>query len=168
MTPPLRFTEADALDAADAWNFSCGPAAICALLALKPEEVRPHLGNFKGWMNPTQMKAALTSLRAAFVEHRIKQGAESILPTPAIWRVQYGGPWLNPGANAKAAYKFTHWVTAIGRDIPRIPGGMQVYDVNAMGWFPYAVWHKVTSEMALEDIPRADGRVLITHALVVS
>ena len=37
--------EADAM--ADEWGFNCGPAAICAVTGLSPEQLRPNLVDFE-------------------------------------------------------------------------------------------------------------------------
>jgi len=50
--------------ASEAWGFNCGPGALCAVLDLTPDELRPKLGDFeaKGYTNPTcRAGAAWTS-----------------------------------------------------------------------------------------------------------
>ena len=45
--PPLARFDVEEVDrAADAWNFSCGPGAVCGLLEMTPEELRPHTFDF--------------------------------------------------------------------------------------------------------------------------
>lgn len=62
--PPARFDVDETDQAAEAWNFSCGPGAVCGLLEMTPEELRPHLFDFeqKGYTNPTLMFDVLRKL----------------------------------------------------------------------------------------------------------
>lgn len=64
----LRFTIADVQQANDAWGMNCGPAAVCAVLDLTPDELRPHLGDFeaKRYTSPSMMADILHRLGISF------------------------------------------------------------------------------------------------------
>jgi len=66
----LRFTEKDAIEAADEWGFNCGPAAVAAICGLSLPELRPQLVDFelKRYTNPTLMAQILKNVGARVVE----------------------------------------------------------------------------------------------------
>lgn len=156
-TPMLRFTEADCDRAAREWGLNCGPAALAACLGMTPEEVRPHLGAFRGFMTPTEMLNAIES--AGFTVR--PTDPELYLPDHGIVRVQWGGPWLHPGVPAKAAYRFTHWI-AFKRSGEVGASPLWVYDINA-GWVRLGEWEESVKPRILARIPRADGSFSFTH-----
>src|SRR5688572_15779830 len=51
------FTTAESEAANETWGFNDGPGSLAAMLGLKPEQVREHLGKFesKGYMNVINM-----------------------------------------------------------------------------------------------------------------
>lgn len=115
--PPMRITP-EALEAATAWGFNCGPGALCAVTGLTPAEVRPHLGDFeaKRYTNPTLMAAALRSLGIRYrrvYQHPADAGAperEPPYPSFGLVRIQCDGPWCAPGVPVQARYRKTHWI----------------------------------------------------------
>ncbi len=153
-SPALRFTAADAYIAADAWKFSCGPGALCAIANLTPPEVRPHLPGFRGWMNPSQMYTALGSLGFRW------KGVTTDWPERlGILRIQWGGPWLDPGVPVAAAYRQTHWIAS---------SGARVFDINALevgGWLSRDEWIGRMVPFLTGHIKRATGKWSITHSL---
>ncbi len=170
---PLRFTAADVDRAYDAWRLSCGPAAFAAILDLTLDEARPHFGpSFPGYTNPTLMFAALRSARRRYsVKHRT--GAIELLwPQHGLCRVQWGGPWLQPGVPVTARYRHTHWVGA-----ETIDGAVHIWDVNAFdtglgpgaefGWVLLDDWRTHLVPWLLEGVKRADGTWSITHSIEV-
>jgi hypothetical protein len=157
MIPPLRFTEADANDANDAWRFSCGPAAICALLGMTPDEVRPHLGNFRGWMNPTQMGAALNRIGKPVKLWRDGDGDGFPPDADAIWRLQFEGPWMAPNVPVAARYKHTHYVAFNAESL-------RVFDVNWCFWHLRSVWVPMLRDLIQDETPKAFGTWHVTHA----
>jgi hypothetical protein len=179
--PPLRFSEAQAVLAQGAWGFNCGPAAVCAAVGLAPHELRPHLGAFEGcrYMNPTMVYETLDRLRVGYtvLYRSLKPGAcwpvcrRSLKPGAcwpvcrlAVVRVQFGGPWCGDGVDARAAYRYTHWVaTHYGG------GAWKVFDVNCMdkgGWVAADRWRSWAKAVLAKDVsPRADGTLWPTHAI---
>lgn len=104
---PLRFTAADSEAANKAWKATCGPHSIAAACALTLDQVRAALDGYKGWMSPTQITATLRKLDRPFslvANLKTKELCEGIS------RIQWEGPWLNPGVPARVAYFHTHYV----------------------------------------------------------
>ncbi len=171
---PFPFTYAEALAAAQRWRFNCGPAAICAVLGMKPEALRPQLFNFeqKGYMNPTMVQEALEACGAQWeiVYRSDRPVAESGPKTKALLtlenalvRVQWSGPWTKPGVPPAAAYQQTHWIAA-RNDFS------EVFDVNALevradGWISKRDWESQVVPLLLPK--RGDGHYWPTHAIEV-
>lgn len=171
--PQQPFTDEEATAASAEWNFNCGPGALCAVLGLKPADVRPFLGDFeaKGYTNPTLMRETLGRLGV-----ECEMMCCSIIPnTPSqTWpafglaRVQWGGPWTKPGVPMRARYRKTHWVGS-WRDSRNRKHA--VYDVNAGpygGWLPLSAWAGTLVPWLLSEVePKADGRWWLTHTIEV-
>ena len=151
--PLLAFTPEDAEQARNAWGFNCGPAALAAALRMRPDEVRPHLGDFRGLMNMTEMLAAIRS--AGW------KATSTTWPSWGVVRVQWHGPWTAEGANPRWAYRHTHWIAT------STFGGDWVYDVNS-GWVDYGQWCRLVSPAITRSISRADGRCSFTHCWEVA
>lgn len=111
MTPPdwakLRFTSEESETANREWKASCGPHTLAAVLGKTLDQVRPHLGDYRGWMNPTQIGEALLSMGQRYT---LTKGLRTPHLCDGINRIQWVGPWLNPGVHPAAAYAHTHWV----------------------------------------------------------
>jgi hypothetical protein len=163
----VRFT-LDEASAAWGGKFNCGPAAICALLDLTPDELRPRMGEFesKGYTNPTLMFETLERCNAR--HRRIYRSDEPNAVFPklqhGVVRVQWGGPWTKPGVPMRVRYRQTHWVGA--RE-----NSTEIFDVNAMcigGWMPFTEWAgKLVPWLIRECCAKADGTWWPTHALEV-
>ena len=174
-----RFTLAD-LDRANAdWQCSCGPAALAAICGMTLDEVKPHFQPaFPGWTTPTRMLEALRRSGRIWRQRAIRDVATGNPPWPrhGLARIQWEGPWTQPGASPRWAYTHTHWVgagplyTAEGEPIA---GETCVWDVNQLGgvamdgWAPLAWWAARTAPRLTRDIPRATGGWHITHAIEV-
>ena len=103
-----RFTPDDAQSAWERWGCNCGPTALAVMAGATLDEVRPHLSGFDGkrYTNPTMMFGALKSIGLSF--NRI--GAA--WPRYGLARIQWEGPWTQPGVPMRARYRFTHWVAS--------------------------------------------------------
>ena len=158
--PP--FTLADAERAHDDWGANCGPVALAAIMGITLDDVRPHMGDFekKHYTNPSLMLAALRSLRRPFW----KIGAT--WPQYGLVRIQWEGPWTQPGVPMLARYRYTHWVGAAQRG-----GETGIFDVNCLnngtGWSSLADWSAVVVPYILEQYPKASGNWHITHSFEV-
>lgn len=170
---PVKFSLEEAQQAAGG-HFNCGPAALCAVADLVPDEALPHLRKFysKHYTNPLMMAGALRSLKIPFervfeyagITHDHERG----YPTFGLVRVQWGGRWTNPGVPMRARYRYTHWVAWEKKGAP---GGWEdddaVFDVNAMccgGWIPRKEWETQLVPWLLKEVcPQGDGRWWPTH-----
>lgn len=158
----LRFTDADVDAAHDAWRASCGPVAIAAIMCTTLDAVRPHLADYKGFMNPTMMWAALKSMGARITVDTKPLGAPAFWPVYGIARIQWGGPWMERGVPVGAQYQRTHWVASNAA-----ASGPLLFDVNCMrvgGWVDVKRWEtRVVPWILRENVPKNDGTWTITH-----
>lgn len=159
-----KFSMADADRAFAVWGANCGPGAIAAIAGLTLDELRPHMGDFemKHYTNPTLMWQVLRSLGIGYKVNRLGHW-----PNYGLARIQWHGPWTEPGANPRWAYRQTHWVGA------RRDGSMavEVFDINAMqvgGWISLDVWRtRVVPWLLREAVPRASGGWSIAHTVEI-
>jgi len=166
------FDEA-AIDAANkAWHCTCGPVAIACILGLTLDQVRPLIGSdYRGWMNPTQVRAALDRAGVRVEEiprdrlyrpDGLKRGAQIYAAAYGLMRLQFAGPWSEPGVPPRVAYRHTHWVASMaGKD-----GFPVMYDIN-WGWMETGRYFRNMDELALET-PRSTGKWWPTHIYEVS
>jgi uncharacterized protein (DUF433 family) len=107
-----RFTFADFERANQEWSANCGPGALAAILNLTLVEARPHFGpGWPGYTNPTAMRSALLSSGCRFtVLQRGFSGYPLPWPRYGLARIQWEGPWTQPGVPMRARYRYTHWV----------------------------------------------------------
>ena len=175
MANALKLSLTERLHRAHAeWGANCGPGALAAIMDMDIEEVRPHLGDFeaKRYMNPTMMFAALDSIGrpwrvAGACWPRYNLGAD--WPSYGLARIQWEGPWTEPGVPIRARYRHTHWVAA---QHGRTSGDIGVFDTNAVangtGWVSLPDWEKHVVPFLLEEfVPRASGGWHITHSILV-
>ena len=161
--PPLRFTEADAERAYNEWSANCGPGAIAAVAGMTLDELRPHLGDFekKGYTNPKLMFEILRRL-----EMRVTVLKPPDWPTFGLVRVQWEGPWMNPGVPMMARYRHTHWVAGARRN-----GSIGVFDINCMnscGWVPLDDWSAIIAPYLIKHHAKnGSGGWHLTHAIEV-
>jgi hypothetical protein len=166
----LRFTETDAERASDQWGCNCGPSALAAITGRTLDEIRPLMGDFerKRYTNPTLM---FDSIKRTAVPY----WTVDCPPTHGLCRVQWEGPWTEPGVPIRVRYRHTHW---IGIQNPRHSSMMnqihqeaRIFDINAMcvgGWIPYAEWATSLVPWLLKQCePKANGRWHITHRIEV-
>jgi hypothetical protein len=170
--PPLRFTEEDANEAWEAYGFNCGPAAICAICGMTPEEIRSHLGDFelKRYTNPTLMWKILENLNVRI--KGIRGLADNVpklsWPRWGLARVQWEGPWTAPGVPIKARYRQTHWIGVNSTN----PSDIGIWDVNCLnngnGWVSLSNWESIIVPAILKAChPKADGRWHLTHTVEI-
>ncbi len=161
----LRFTLADVERANAAWGCNCGPTALAAICGLTLDEVRAHMPDFPGYTNPTLMKRALNSVGKPW----LIDGKDPSWPLYGLARIQWEGPWTQPGVPMAARYRQTHWVGAWTTDRPHNRVG--VWDVNALangsGWCALADWTATIVPFITADIKRASGGWHITHAIEI-
>lgn len=159
-----RFTHADADRAYEEWGANCGPGAIAAIMNMTLDEVRPHMGDFeaKKYTNPTLMQDVLRSIGRRF------SNIGRNWPNYGLVRIQWEGPWTEPGVPMRARYRYTHWIgTKLASQNNR-----GVFDINCInngtGWVSVADWSSEIVPWLLEQYPRATGSWHVTHGIEVS
>ena len=161
---PLKFDLEAAQKASDEWGANCGPGALAAMLGMTLDEVRPHLGNFesKGYMNPKLMIDALESLNVNFVAKKHNEGR---FYESGLARVQWEGPWTEPGVDRRKRYRHTHWVGFKDR-------GRVIFDINCIdegGWISKVVWERNVVPYLLKKCePEASGKWHLTHVIEIT
>lgn len=145
------------------WGCNCGPGAIAAIMNMRLDDVRPLMGDFerKHYTNPTLMFEILDRIGRPY--RRIGKA----WPQFGLARIQWEGPWTEPGVNPKAAYRMTHWV-ASWRHPER---GHGIFDINqtgnGTGWARFEDWERVIVPAIVESIPRANGKYHVTHGIEI-
>lgn len=127
----------DTIEAGDAWGANCGPMALAAVLDLPTvEAARQLVQPFRGFMSPTDMYSALNRAGARYTDvERVR--------LLGLVRIQWVGPWCDPGVDPRAAYRYTHWIgmRCAGQPGPGHLGeGMLVYDATPNRWIELAEW----------------------------
>jgi hypothetical protein len=154
--------------ASNEWGANCGPGAVAGVLGMTLDDLRPHLVDFeqKGYTNPTLMWRILKGLGVRF-SYRGGDLGRSNWPEFGMARVQWEGPWTQPGVPPAARYRHTHWVGSHRHD-----GAVSVFDVNCIcvgGWVTVTEWsEKVVPWLLHECEPRASGLWHITHAVEIT
>jgi hypothetical protein len=160
-----RFTNEEMERANEAWGANCGPGAVAAILGLTMDEVKTYFISEgfidKHYTNPTMMYGVLNSIGRPW-----RKGALD-WPRWGLVRIQWEGPWTQPGVPMHARHRHTHWVGATTS-----PEGVGIFDINAMangtGWAALSDWERVIVPWILEAcVPRANGRWHITHAIEI-
>lgn len=158
----LLFSEADVASANKAWGCNCGPASLAACLGITLDAVRPFVERAgfsaaKSYMNPTMMGNAIKHAGAAMTKNWPGKA-----PRHGLARIQWHGPWTEPGASPKWAYRFTHWIAVWNGQSDPI-----VFDING-GRMSLGAWEAEIVPAIVSQIPRADGDWSVTHSMEVS
>lgn len=169
MITPARFTAEDADRAFQKWGANCGPGAVAAICGLTLDEVRPHLEDFesKRYTNPTLMWQVLRNIGVRF-SFRAGELGQMNWPRYGLARIQWEGPWTQPGVPLRARYRHTHWVGVCTNHVRDIG----IFDINAIangsGWSSLENWRSIVVPWILKEaVPRADGNWHITHSVEV-
>jgi len=161
------FTEQDAQKAYDDWGANCGPNALAFAMGLHIDKVKGLIRGFdsRGYTSPTMMRQALNDLGTRYISVNVLKpepphyaDIESMFDErAALVRIQWEGPWTEPGANPKWAYRQTHWVATWLNDNTAF-----VFDVNG-GVRTLESWEKEIVPLLVEHTPRATGGWFPTH-----
>ena len=179
-----KFTLDEAQQAADDWGFNCGPAAIAAVCGMTLAELRPHLCDFESrrYTNPTLMCQILANIKAPVLEiirlnapFEMARTGRKPWPVFGLARVQWEGPWTNPGVPMRVRYRRTHWIgVSCGPVLDLDAGGWEepsIFDVNCMcvgGWVPLSEWEGfVVPWLLTECVPKANGKWHLTHVIEI-
>lgn len=161
-----KFGAVEAQNASDSWGFNCGPGAVCGLLGMTPDELRPYLGDFerKRYTNPRLMRDVLRNLgRSVRQTYRSDAPGTVTAAESALVRVQWAGPWTKPEVPMIARQRWSHWVAV---------AGSSVFDVNAIsigGWITRKIWEERLVPWLISNCcPKGDGQWWPTHVWEVS
>ena len=161
----MLLTLQDQERAASEWGANCGPGSIAAMTGVALDDLRPKMGDFeaKRYTNPTLMWGTLNRLGIRWY----KLEAPLTWPKWGLARIQWHGPWTDPGVPARVAYRHTHWV---GSCVAK--SGVGVFDINALnngsGWCSLKDWSETLVPWLLSECePKADGRWSLTHAVEI-
>lgn len=169
----LRFTTEDLQRASDGWGCNCGPSALAAITGLTLNEVRPLMGDFerKRYTNPTLMFESLDRTNCNWWK------LKDAIPTYGLLRIQWEGPWTEPGVPMRVRYRHTHWIAIqqherMGIQYPgKISPAAGIFDCNAMssgGWIAFRDWSAKLVPWILEEcVPKANGRWHVTHRVQI-
>lgn len=147
----------DAEAAAEEWGANCGPAALAAVAGCTLADVRPYLGEFRGHMNLTEMRAAMTllALNPRRATAPVRAGCAHVM---------FDGPWSSV---ARAAYRHSHWIAYTVVDLDGEPRTF-AYDVNlgdGGGWTGLREWE---AAVLPELMPRSGTGYHVNAYLEVS
>lgn len=168
------FTEAEANRAFDEWGCNCGPTALAFVARVGLDVVRSAIPGFdeKRYTSPTMMKAALGGLAVGFVTigcaPRGDESPVSVLlrlldRQISLIRVQWTGPWTQPGMNPRWAYNFTHWIAGWYDG-----ASYRVFDCNG-GIRSLASWNtEIVPILTAAQNKRCDGGWYPTHVWRIS
>jgi hypothetical protein len=153
------FTEQDMERAADEWGCNCGPASLAFALQKPLEYVRGKIPGFaeRGYTSPTMMKQALEALRQPWRTVPADKGA-MFQWLPCLVRLQWCGPWTQPGANPKWAYRQTHWIATYMVECQ----AAMVFDCNS-GILGFQRWRDEIVPLITSSYKRASGEWFPTH-----
>lgn len=150
--PKLPYTQAESLAAYRDWKATCGHHSIAAACGVSLDQVKAVCPKLCGWMSPTMISQTLFNLgfnsRKYPVPKRMNTPPGHMV---CIMRIQWDGPWCNPGVPAKAAYLHTHYVAVLA-------GGWVVCtatDGNTPT--PWARWVDAVTSEALESVRGCTG-----------
>lgn len=164
---PVIISHEDGERAWREWGCNCGPAALAAIMGLSLDQIRPHMGDFetKHYTNPTLMYAALNSVGAVWRN----EGRRCDWPVYGLARIQWEGPWTEPGVPVRARYRHTHWVAV---QHPLHSPDVGIFDVNCLnngsGWVSEQDWNSIlVPHLLAACVPRANGKYHITHHIEI-
>lgn len=133
-TPPtLRFTAADSNHAHADWGANCGPHSLAAALGRSLEEIQRDMPfEFRGFMSPTEITKTIQVVQPEFQKPvRHYEGTKEL--GNGINRIQWEGPWLDPGKPPALAYRYTHYVA-------HFDGWVLCTLCRTAGWIPADFW----------------------------
>lgn len=158
------FSLDDAQKAAEEWGANCGPGAIAAVLDSTLEAIRPNLGDFekKHYTNPTLMYQILNNLKVKWqlITDHLRW------PKNGLVRVQWLGPWTEPGQHWAARQRHTHWVASRWLD-----HDIYIFDINCIcvgGWVPVTEWELQVAPWLIKSVePLGYGTWYPTHNIEI-
>lgn len=160
------FTKKESDLASDNWGFNCGPGALCAMLDLTPDQIRPKLLEFekKGYTNPRLMKQIIKNCGWDYSQiYRGDVPAEIPDIRCGFARIQWAGPWTEPNVSMGKRQRFSHWIGLMSNRM--------VFDINAMnigGWISFEEWKNELVPWIVDQVDsRCNGNWWPTHVLEI-
>lgn len=155
------FTASDLAKAAAEWGCNCGPSALAFALQRRLDVARCAIPDFesKRYTSPTMMKKALETLRIVYEARDCKSAGvlrDMFYMFPALVRIQWTGPWTEPGANPRWAYRQTHWIVTWRDTLPL------VFDCNG-GIMRFDRWKREVVPQLTALYKNSDGGFYPTH-----
>lgn len=161
----LKFSSEDLMTAFKTWNCNCGPAALAAALGCSLDRSLELIPDFRRckYTSPTMMSEALNKSGHYWKEmtrarKTPRELCPAVLPDAGLVRVQWTGPWTQPGVNPKWAYRLTHWFASFRMSADE----WCVFDINS-GPVLWDEWRDTIPALITAEIPRADGDWYLTH-----
>jgi hypothetical protein len=174
-TPPIiPFTPEEHRRAWEEWGCNCGPTSLSIFTGKKLNRIRECLSTFeeKKYTSPKMMKDALKKLGIQDQVSWIRDAKN-----PVQWplglgmaRIQWAGPWTNPGVPLPIRYRHTHWIATSS-----IPGttqvgntlGRGVFDCNCPNhWVSFEDWRSTLVPYILSQCEtKANGKWWVTDSI---
>lgn len=134
-----------------AWNASCGPCSIAAIIGARVNEIRDYLEEigYRGFMNVTDIKATLDIIPG----YRYWSIGPQ-LPKLGLAFIQWGGHDHKP---VKVQYAFTHWIGVEGK---------KVFDVNARELISWDEWQRTIPRL-IQAHGKGDGSFRVRTGIEV-
>lgn len=110
--PRLAFTPGESDLAFKQWGANCGPHAAAAILGVSLDAAKDLFPDFwrMGVTSPQMMAEAISLAKRTCLR---SGGLKTVtLPTRGVALIQWVGPWLEPGAPEKLAWRHSHWVAS--------------------------------------------------------
>jgi hypothetical protein len=162
--PALTFSLSDLEAAWESWECNCGPAALAAVLGITLDKAHETIPRFdeRHYTNPTMMLQAVRTLKADY-RAWANQGRAVDWPTYGLARIQWAGPWTNPGVPIAARYRHSHWV-----GVATSPTSRGIFDVNCGMWTSFDAWKSILVPRILaENEPKTSGEWWVTNAIEI-
>mgnify|MGYP003144144550 CR=1 FL=1 len=160
----LKFDQEQCEAAYNDWGCNCGPSALAAALGVTLDRAHELIPEFdsRRYTSPSMMKDALQAAEVPMREitrrRRIEPDAfPEVLPISGLVRIQWTGPWTDPGANPRWAYRQTHWVASKLWDQHWL-----VFDCNG-GLRSFGSWKDEIAPALSASVPRGYGGWFATH-----
>lgn len=147
------------------WGANCGPFALSAISGLSMNEIKPTMMAVRfgerRYTSPAMMYAALNRLGLSWRRNGVA------IPQFGLARVQWHGPWTEPGQPLRARFRHSHWIGLMKRG-----DEIGAFDVNCLGngsgWVSWDDWRGSVVPWIVENlVPGGDGRWHFTRTIEV-
>jgi hypothetical protein len=165
--PPIRFTPEDLYKASQEWSCNCGPTSLAVALGITLDLAHwaiPHFDK-RHYTSCTMMVHALRRLGSKF-GHIMSQDSDIPWPSYGMARIQWAGPWTEPGVPLFARARHSHWVATVmlvGRE------DRGVYDCNDPHWTLFEDWEQIIVPHIIKECePEGNGSWWLTDTIEIN